>query len=201
MEKIDFKHELKQLYHASAKAVVEVDVPRLRFLMVDGAGDPNTSPAYASAVEALYASSWAVKFAAKKAQGIDYVVMPLEGLWWSGDMGAFASGDRAKWRWTMMILQPDVVDEATILAGIAQAERKRPIPAASRPRLESFEEGRCAQVLHVGPYREEGPTIERVHAFIRERAVLAGRHHEIYLGDPRRTAPARLRTILRQPMA
>ena len=201
MADIDLKRELKHLYAPSARTVAEADVPRLRFLMIDGQGDPNTTPAYAEAVEALFSVSYAAKFMVKRAAGIDYAVMPLEGLWWADDHAAFAANDRARWRWTMMILQPDFVEDAVVQSAMAQVRGKKRLPAMERLRLESFAEGRCAQVLHVGPFSEEGPTIERVHAFIAERGRLAGKHHEIYLSDIRRAAPAKWRTIIRQPMA
>jgi len=201
MSRIDLKRELKHLYAASARSVVEVDVPRLRFLMIDGQGDPNTSPAYAEAVEALFSVSYATRFMLKRGSGIDYAVMPLEGLWWADDHAVFATGDRARWHWTMMILQPEVVEDAVLEAAMAQVRAKKALAALDRLRLEPFAEGRCAQMLHVGPFSEEGPTIERVHAFIAERGRLAGKHHEIYLSDVRRAAPAKWRTIIRQPMA
>jgi hypothetical protein len=201
VSKVDLKKQLKHLYQASSTEVVQVDVPPLRFLMVDGRGDPNTSPQYAEAVQALFSVSYAAKFLVKKgAQGIDYAVMPLEGLWWSDEMSAFTSNDRAKWQWTMMILQPDFVDDAVIQTAIADAQRKKALPALSKVRLETFTEGLCGQTLHVGPFTEEGPTIQRVHDFIAERSALRGNHHEVYLSDIRRAAPSRWKTIIRQPM-
>lgn len=137
----------------------------------------------------------------KRERGVDSVVMPLEGLWWSEQMSAFVDNDRSKWRWTMMILQPAVVDAAVIDRAIEEVARKKKATAARSLRLEQFTEGTCAQTLHVGPFSEEGPTIQRVHDFIRARASLAGKHHEIYLSDVRRAAPSRWRTIIRQPMA
>ena len=198
--KIDFKKEFKHLYQPSAKAVVEVDVPAMQFLMIDGQGDPNTTPDYTQAVEALFSVSYAVKFAVKKAGGNDYAVMPLEGLWWSDDLGAFGANDRAQWKWTMMIMQPDFVTQAHIDAAIADLRRKKDLPAIGLLRFESLTEGRCAQTLHIGPFTEEGPTIQRVHDFITERASLSGKHHEIYLSDIRRADPAKWKTIIRQPM-
>jgi hypothetical protein len=186
----------------SAKAPVEVDVPPLRYLMVDGRGDPNTSQSYSEAVEALFSVAYTAKFIVKKgAQGIDYTVMPLEGLWWADDLGAFTANDRAQWQWTMMILQPDFVADETLETAIAEVQRKKQLPGLKRLRLETFTEGRCAQILHVGPFTREGPTIERLHAFIAARAALSGKHHEIYLSDIRRAAPAKWKTIIRQPMA
>ncbi|MCW4454599.1 GyrI-like domain-containing protein [Flavobacterium sp. MXW15] len=201
MSKVDLKKELKQLYRTPAKEVVQVEVPGFRFLMIDGKGDPNTSEAYAKAVEALFSVSYTAKFMVKKgAQGIDYAVMPLEGLWWSEDMSAFSANDRSKWRWTMMIMQPHFVEEAVIRAAVAEVKRKKALPAVDALRLEDFTEGLCAQTLHIGPFSEEGPTIQRVHDFIGARSALAGKHHEIYLSDIRCAAPARWKTIIRQPM-
>lgn len=201
MRKVDLKIELKHLYRASAKESVEVVVPPLRYLMLDGRGDPNTSEDYTQAVEALFSVSYTAKFALKKGpQAIDYAVMPLEGLWWADDLSAFVAGDKANWKWTMMILQPSFVGEGMIQDAIAQVKRKKKLPALDRLRFEEFEEGRCAQILHVGPFSEEGPTIERLHEFIDARGGKAGKHHEIYLSDIRRGDPARWKTIIRQPM-
>ena len=201
MPKIDLKKELKHLYRPSAKEVVRVEVPPLRFLMVDGAGDPNTSPGYAQAVEALFSVSYVAKFMVRKGpRAIDYAVMPLEGLWWADDMSAFAARDKAKWKWTMMIMQPRFAEPETLRAAIAEVRRKKGLAALDDLRVEDFAEGPCAQTLHVGPFSAEGPTIERVHAFIRAQSRLAGKHHEIYLSDIRRAAPAKWRTIVRQPM-
>lgn len=201
MPKIDLKKELKHLYGPSAKVVVQVDVPALQFLMIDGEGDPNTSKQYAEAVEALFSVSYTAKFMVKKSpQAIDYAVMPLEGLWWADDMSTFIDGDKSKWKWTMMIMQPDFVGAEVVHAAIAQVKQKKPLPAVAELRLENFTEGLCAQVLHVGPFSEEGPTIQKVHEFIHARSSLAGKHHEIYLSDIRRAAPAKWKTIIRQPM-
>jgi len=202
MEKRDHKRELKALYQPSPKAVVEVEVPPLRYLMIDGEGDPNTSAHYAAAVGALFSVSYAAKFIVKKGpRQVDYAVMPLEGLWWSDDLSAFERDDRARWCWTMMIMQPDLADDGVIEAALAQVRQKKALPALDAVRLETYAEGRCAQTLHVGPFTEEGPTIARVHDFIGQRGALAGKHHEIYLSDIRRADPARWKTVIRQPMA
>jgi len=201
MQKVDLKRELKHLYRPSAKEVVQVEVPTFRFLMIDGEGDPNTSHEYAEAVEALFSVSYTAKFMVKKgAQEIDYAVMPLEGLWWSDDMSAFITNDRSKWRWTMMIMQPHFVETDVIEESIAEVKRKKTLPAVGELRLESFTEGLCAQTLHVGPFTEEGPTIQRVHDFIAARSALAGKHHEVYLSDIRRADSSKWQTIIRQPM-
>jgi hypothetical protein len=200
VSKIDLKKQLRQLYQPSAKEVVAVDVPELQFLMVDGAGDPNTAPAYAHAVEALFSVSYTAKFMVKKAQAIDYGVMPLEGLWWADDLSAFVANDRSQWQWTMMIMQPSFVARDVIDAAIADVAKKKALPALGKLRLETFTEGSCAQVLHVGPFTAEGPTIERLHDFIDSRTGRRGKHHEIYLSDIRRADPAKWKTIIRQPM-
>ncbi|MDD2769978.1 MAG: GyrI-like domain-containing protein [Methylococcus sp.] len=201
MDKIDFKKQLNPLYQASAKSAVQIDVPALNFLMVDGAGDPNTAPGYAEAVEALFSVAYAVKFAVKKGPlGIDYGVMPLEGQWWADDPAAFASGNKAVWQWTMMILQPPFASREIIDKAVAEVAKKKSLPAISKLRFETLEEGRCAQILHIGPFSEEGPTIEMLHRFIDAAGDKTGKHHEVYLSDIRRTAPARWKTIIRQPM-
>lgn len=197
----DFKKVYKSLYAAPAREVVEVDVPPLRYLMADGQGDPNTTPAYAEAVESLFSVSYAAKFMLKRGpQALDYAVMPLEGLWWADDPEVFISGDRTQWRWTMMIMQPSCVDDVLLRAAIEQVRAKKGLPALAGLRIETFTEGRCAQTLHVGPFTTEGPTIQRVHDFIASHGKLAGKHHEIYLSDIRRAAPEKWRTIIRQPM-
>ena len=201
MEKRDLKKELKHLYRASAKAPVEVDVPAFRYLMIDGEGSPD-SPQYRAAVEALFTVSYTTKFAIKKGpEPVDYAVMPLEGLWWANDMSVFTTDDKSAWKWTMMILQPDFIPDDVITASIDTVRTKKKIPAVDRLRLERFEEGRCAQLLHVGPFSEEGPTVESLHSYINARASLRGKHHEIYLSDIRRAAPDKWKTIIRQPMA
>lgn len=201
MEKVDLKKELKQLYKVSAKKVAQVILPPLKYLMVDGKGDPNNSPAYAEAVEALFSVSYTAKFAVKKgAQKMDYAVMPLEGLWWADDWSAFVAGEKANWNWTMMILQPSFVPDQTIEDAIAHVRKKKNLPALHRLRLEVFSEGECAQILHVGPFSAEGPTIEKLHEYILRHGSLTGKHHEIYLSDVRRADPSKWKTILRQPM-
>jgi hypothetical protein len=201
MGKVDLRKELRQLYQPSSKAVVEVEVPAFNFLMVDGQGDPNHTPAYAQAVEALFSVSYTAKFMVKKgAGGQDYAVMPLEGLWWADDLSVFEAGDRSQWRWTMMIMQPEFAPAALLREAMAAAAKKKDLPAIERLRIESFAEGRCAQILHVGPFANEGPVIQRLHAWIEERGSLRGKHHEIYLSDIRRAEPARWKTVIRQPM-
>ncbi|HEX2895534.1 MAG TPA: GyrI-like domain-containing protein [Marmoricola sp.] len=192
---------VERLYRAKRTPEL-VDVPALSYLRIDGHGDPNTAPAYAAAVQALYAVSYAAKFAIQKAGGEGFKVSPLEGLWSAEDMGSFLTGDKSAWDWTMMIRQPDSVTSDLVCRLSAEVATRKDLPAARSLRLETFEEGPSAQVLHVGPYAAEGPTIARLHDFIREHGFTlegAGPHHEIYLGDPRRAAPEKLRTIIRQP--
>jgi hypothetical protein len=171
--------------------------------MVDGEGDPNVSQEYRDAVQALYAVSYAVKFAVKRAAGgVDYRVMLLEGLWWVDDMSTFTVDDKSGWQWTALIAQPDLVTGELVEQAIAAAAAKRALPAAGRVRLERFREGRAAQVLHRGPFSAEGPTIAGLHGFIAAQGLgRRGKHHEIYLTDPSRTAPERLKTVIRQPVA
>jgi hypothetical protein len=199
---IDLRRELSAVYAATREPAF-VDVPELPYLMIDGRGDPNTAPGYADAVQALYSLAYTIRFALKRRPDpVDARVMRLEGLWWTPDMAAFSTDDKSAWNWTMMIMVPEQVTAAVVEDARAAAARKRPRAALDRVRLERFAEGRCAQVLHVGPYSAEGPTVAALHAFVASSGcTLAGRHHEIYLGDPRRSAPERLRTIVRQPVA
>jgi hypothetical protein len=202
MTRIDMKQTLKHLYRQPAGAPAIVEVPELLFLMADGTGDPNTAPAYAQAIEALYSVAYTLKFMLKKGPAAaDYAVMPLQGLWWADDMTSFTRADRAAWRWTMMIAQPDAVTDELFRQAAAQAARKKNPPALPRLRLERFAEGLAAQILHIGPYAAEGPAIERLHEYIAAQGYqLRGKHHEIYLSDPRRSAPERMQTIIRQPV-
>jgi hypothetical protein len=199
MAKLDQKKEHKALYDASRRPVL-MDVPPLDFLMVDGEGDPNTSDAYHQALDALYGMSYTLKFMIKK-EGTDYGVPPLEGLWWSDDMSSFLEDRRDRWKWTSMIMQPPVVTARHL--GLAKEELRMKKDPSALPlmRWERYDEGRSAQVMHVGPYSEEGPTIRALHEFIADQGYRPrGKHHEIYLGDPRRAAPEKLRTIIRQPV-
>lgn len=201
MAKIDLKKELKHLYRPSAKQVVQVDVPKFNYLMIDGMGDPGIAPEYAEAVEALFSVSYTTKFMLKKGERqIDYGVMPLQGLWWADDMTAFVANDRSQWKWTMMIMQPAFVEDEMVQTAMDQVRAKKGLPGIDRMRLEHFTEGKCAQIMHLGPFTEEGPTIEKVHAFIEEQSGLRGKHHEIYLSDIRRADPKNWKTVIRQPM-
>jgi hypothetical protein len=200
---IDLKKEMEDLYRAPSDQAVLLDVPERRFLMVDGQGDPNSSPAYEAAMKALYSTAYGVKFAVKAREpGADFVVPPSEGLWWSDDMSDFVQGRREGWRWTMMIPLPASVTREDVDAALEGARRKAASPALDALRFEAFAEGRCAQIMHVGPYSAEGSTIEKLHASIVEQgSAPVGKHHEIYLSDPGRTAPERMKTLIRQPIA
>jgi hypothetical protein len=201
MTKVDLKKDLKHLYRPSAKAVAVVDVPRMNFLMIDGQGNPNTSGLYAAAVEALYAVAYALKFAVKKgASGLDFAVMPLEGLWWADDMRQLSVENKDAWLWTMMIMQPEFVTVELFAGSLREVEKKKGLPALSKLRFEPYDEGQAVQIMHLGAYADEGPTVARLHAFVREQGWrLSGKHHEIYLKDPRKSAPGKLETVVRQP--
>jgi hypothetical protein len=203
VDKIDFRKTL-DAYRAQPGRFRLVEVPETRYLMVDGHGDPNTDPAYAAALEALYPVAYGLKFASKRELGRDYVVPPLEGLWWADDMEAFTGArDKSRRSWTMMLMVPEWVDRAGFERAVERV-RGRSAPARlGDVRLDSLAEGLCAQTLHVGPFDDEGPVLERMHReFIPENGLRpSGRHHEVYLSDFRRTAPERLRTLLRQPVS
>lgn len=190
----------KQLYNPSSKQPSLIDVPPMSFLMVDGIGDPNTSQQYKDALEALYALSYTLKFAIKHAEKVDYQVSMLEGLWWSDTMDVFLTGARDAWRWTMMVRQPSIVTPDWMARALEEVRRKKDLPALPGVRLETFHEGLSAQIMHIGPYAAEAPTIQRLHDFIHAQGgKLDGKHHELYLGDPRRAAPEKLKTVIRQP--
>lgn len=200
--KVDLKKELDS-YRARPGEFRLLDVPPLTYLMIDGHGDPNTAPEYADALAALYPVAYRLKFASKRELARDYVVPPLEALWSADDMSAFTTArEKSQWDWTVMLLVPDWITGDLVDAAIEGAARKKPTPSLGRLRMEELKEGRCVQTLHIGPYDDEGPVLAAMHDEFIPAAGLAmtGRHHEIYLSDPRRTAPARLRTILRQPV-
>jgi hypothetical protein len=192
-----------RLYKPSPKQPEIVDVPPLQFLMIDGSGDPNTSQAYHAALEALYALAYTLKFALKKAAGLNYRVAPLEGLWWSDAMADFTTAHKDAWQWTMLIAQPSIVTPDLVEQARAEVQRKKGSPALAQVRLASFHEGLAAQIMHIGPYANEAPTIQRLHDFISAQGgIFDGirqKHHEIYMGDPRRAAPEKLKTVIRQP--
>lgn len=201
MKKIDLRKDYKPFYSPSVKAAQIVRIPAMKFLMVDGKGDPNKSPDYVDALQALYTTAYTLKFGLKKSDGIDFTVMPLQGLWWADDMTSFTAGRKDEWYWTMMMALPNVVTAKQVNQAVAQATEKKGLPGLARLRFEKFSEGLVAQIMHIGSYSAEGPTIETLHEFIAENGYArSGKHHEIYMGDPRRTAPSKLKTIIRQPI-
>jgi hypothetical protein len=197
---VDYRRKFTHLYGARREPVA-IEVPPLTYLTIDGQGDPNLSRDYADAVAALFSLAYTIKFAFKRASQTDLRVMPLEGQWWCDDMRRFSVHDKQAWSWTMMILQPPEISAELVEECRLKLAARKPLRALEAVRYASIDEGLCAQVLHVGPFSEEGPTVERLHSFIeRQGAKLAGKHHEIYLSDIRRAAPEKWRTIIRQPM-
>lgn len=200
MAKKDLPEALRPLYFPAAKEPVFVKVPAMQFAMVDGAGSPESSKDFAEAIGALYGVAYTIKFAAKKAGNPGIVVMPLEGLFWTERGTSFPPTNPVDWHWTLMLLEPPSVTRKLFDESVRQLRERKDPPGLSRVRLERFHEGFAAQILHIGPYSAEAPTIERLHGFIRENGYrLSGKHHEIYMGDPRRSAPAKLKTVIRQP--
>lgn len=202
MSKVDYKKELKQLYAASAKQPAFVEVPPLNYLRIDGTGDPNTSSAYQEAVQALFSLAYTIKFAVKKSPAaLDYGVPPLEGLWWVDDMRQFSVERKHEWKWTLMIMQPAIVTLSLVETCRTELAQKKALASLPNVEFATFKEGKAAQILHIGPFTEEGPTIEKLHAFIDAQGLkLTGKHHEIYLSDIRRAAPEKWKTIIRQPV-
>jgi hypothetical protein len=203
MRKIDYKKQLKHLYRPSAKKVEIVEIPQMNFLMVDGEGDPNIAQSFSDAIEALYPISYRLKFMVKNGEmGIDYGVLPLEALWWADDMSVFTTKDKNAWKWTLMIMQPAFITSEMVEKATEEVERKKNPVSLPLVRFETFEEGKAAQILHIGPFSQEGPTIEKIHLFIKDNgSQRVGKHHEIYLSDIRRAAPEKWKTVVRQPMS
>lgn len=204
MEKTDLKKTLKPLYSTGKRDTVPhlVEVPPARYLMADGSGDPNTSERFHVLTGALYAAAYGVKFALKE-HGKDFAVMPLEGLWWSSDMDAFREGRKHDWLWTLLIMVPEFVDETAVRSALSSAVERKKLAAdvADAVRLEALSEGTAVQALHIGPYDAEAPLIAKMHEHAHAQGYeLAGKHHEIYLSDPRRVEPGKLKTILRHPV-
>ena len=202
MSKVDFKKTLKELY-APPKKFVVVDVPEMQYLMADGHGDPNVAQEYQDVVEALYAVAYKIKFISKRQLEQDYVVPPLEGLWWADDMEAFSTArDKSQWDWTMMIMTPDWITPEIFADAVEQVRKGKNPAALDKVRLESYHEGTVVQIMHIGAYDDEAPTLEKMHnEFVPENGYeMVGKHHEIYLSDPRRVAPEKLKTVLRQPV-
>ena len=200
-EKYDLKRAHRELYAPPAEFKL-VDVPPMRYLAIDGHGDPNTAPAYAEAIEALFGVAYTVKFRSKRELGRDFVVAPLEALWRADDPAAFVTGEKSAWSWTALIAQPDWIEEELVAGAVDAVRAKGDRPALDRLRLVELHEGACVQILHVGSYDDEAPTLARLHDewMPQHGLTFNGDHHEIYLSDARRTVPAKLRTVLRQPV-
>lgn len=200
MTSYDVKRELKHCYAPANTDWALVDVPAQQFIAVDGRGDPNTSADYARAVEALYAVAYTIKFTSKTGLGRDFIVGPLEGLWWSDRPEVFTTRAKDAWQWRMFISQPDWISEDLIDDAEQAALAKKNLPAIADIRREALHEGTSAQLLHVGPYDDEGPVLAKLHYeyLAANNLRMSGHHHEIYLGDHRRTESAKLKTILRQ---
>lgn len=198
--KVDFKKALKQLYNPPKGSFHLVEVPQMNFLMLDGRGDPNTSLDYQQAIEALYTMSYAIKFALKS-QGYDHIVPPLEGLWWMENMNEFSLMNKNRWEWTMMIMQPEWITSEWVEKVRQDTTKKKSNAYLSAVRFEAYNEGFAVQTLYIGAYEKEAPTIADMHRFIASSGYLTnGKHHEIYIGNPRKTSPDKLQTILRQPI-
>ena len=202
MNKIDLKKQFKDLYNPTTKDFSIVDVPPLNYLMVDGEGDPNTAQSYKDAVEALYSLSYTIKFASKKQLGRDYGVMPLEGLWTADNPEVFVTRNKDSWKWTMMILQPEWITKQFVDEAIQAVRAKKNPAALDLVRFETYHEGTSVQIMHIGSYDQEGPTLHRLHHEFMpmHNYTFNGAHHEIYIGDPRKSDPAKLKTVLRQPV-
>lgn len=202
MDKYDLKKAHRTLYAPSAREFSRVEVPSFQYLCVEGHGNPGTAVAYSQALEALYSLSYSLKFESKNTLGRDYVVAPLEGLWWAETMEAFITRDKDAWSWTMMITQPDWITATMVAEAAAKIGAKKELPGLSKLTFENIFEGLCVQILHHGSYDDEGPVLKRLHEQYLPENLLQfnGKHHEIYLNDPRRTAPEKLKTILRQPV-
>ncbi|MBX2836267.1 MAG: GyrI-like domain-containing protein [Gammaproteobacteria bacterium] len=202
MFKIDFKKELKHLYTASSKTFQVIDVPVMQFLMIDGHGDPNTAKEYKDALETIYPVAYKLKFLSKS-RDRDYVVPPLEGLWWADDMAAFTSRAKDEWDWTIMLMVPDWISSKDFTSSVAKLKAEKNLPAIEKLRFEKYKEGLSVQKLHIGSYDDEAESLAFLHEqWLPENGYKeTGKHHEIYISDPRRTVPEKLKTILRQPVA
>jgi len=203
MIKIDYKKEFKECY-SSKKEPSIITVPKLQYLSITGSGDPNTSPEYQNAIKTLFPMAFKIKFISKKELDKDYVVMPLEGLWWTEDMSKFSTQDKSNWLWNALIMQPDHISEELFEKACSEVSQKKDLASLDKIKLISLNEGKSAQIMHIGPYADEAPTIAKLHNFIGEQGYsfdgLKQKHHEIYLSDVRKTDPQKLKTIIRQPI-
>jgi hypothetical protein len=209
MAALDFKKQDKDLYLPPKRPVL-IDVPEMNFLMVDGSGDPNSNPEFENAVGALYAMSYTLKMLPKKgivpAGYVEYSVAPLEGLWWLADGDAFNFTRRGNWLWTVLIRQPDFVTDELVAALLPEVMKKKPNAMLEKLRFQSFTEGLCVQMMHLGPYVTEPGTVECMDVYTKENNLLSrlgqdGKHHEIYLSDPNKGKPENMKTVLRHPVA
>jgi hypothetical protein len=202
MDKLDLLKQKKDLYSASLNIVKFLTIPPANYLMISGEGDPNISQFYKDSLQALYSLAYSLKFTVKKGNpSIDFKVMPLEGLWWIDNMNLFSVKEKGDWKWTMMILQPDFIHNDLVKEICEQVIQKKGLLLTKKVRFEHYIEGDCAQLLHLGPYSAEGENIEKLHATISEHGFYRkGKHHEIYLNTPLKTAPEKLKTIIRQPI-
>ncbi len=199
MSKTDYKKVYSELYNRRKKGCKLVEVPVFKYIMVDGEGNPNNSEKFQTVMDTLYGLSYTIKFKCKEREE-DYVVMPLEGLWWTDDMNDFTMENKDIWKWTMMIMQPNVVTEEDVSQAVKEVSKKKNL-SLDHVRFEKLNEGLSAQMLYIGPYDEEGPIVDSLHKFIENKGYdLHKKHHEIYLSDPRRTNPENLKTIIRQPV-
>ena len=201
MSKVDFKKTLKQFYIPPREFVI-VDVPDMQFVMVDGHGDPNTAQEYKDAIESLYAVAYKMKFISKKTLERDYTVPPLEGLWWAEDMATFLTREKSQWDWTMMIMTPEWISVEIFDEAVKQVRQAKDPASLDQVRLERYQEGLSVQIMHIGSYDDEGPVLAQMHSdFIPDSGLIEnGKHHEIYLSDPRRVVPEKMKTVLRQPV-
>ncbi|HUD03569.1 MAG TPA: GyrI-like domain-containing protein [Patescibacteria group bacterium] len=202
MQKFEWKKELKEIYFPKVGVVSEVKVPKINYLMIDGTGDPNNSTTLADAFSALYPIAYTIKFDLKSTARQDFTVFPPEGLWFADDMSVFMenNNNKSSWKWTIMIAQPDYVTKADFVSAQDVAFAKKNLPKIKEVRFEALEEGDSVQILHIGPYSAEGPNILKLHDYIKEHGwKLAGKHHEIYMSDPRRVGKDKMKTVIRQP--
>jgi hypothetical protein len=200
LQTIDYKKEYKTFYNPPKQPTI-IDMPSFNYLMIDGQGNPNNSDEFADKTQLLYALSYAIRFRVKKELSIAYTVMPLEGLWWAKDMSTFLNRDKASWKWTLMILQPELVTAQMVAEGKAEVIRKKKLPQVNDLRFESYAPGTVVTMLHIGAYDDEAPNIQWMHTYAQEQGyILHGLHQEIYLSDPRKVAPEKMKTILRQPI-
>ena len=202
-KKLDYKKEFPEIYKPSLKTPTIIKIPKMTYFMIDGTGDPNTSEEYKDIVQILYNISYTLKMKIikKETPDKDYVVPPLEGLWYMPKMDEWSMEDKEKWQWTMMIRIPDFIEDTQIKKALKILKETKNPSFFSKLRYEQYDEGTCVQIMYLGPYDEEPPTIKKMHQFAEKNGyILNGHHHEIYLSDPRRIEPERLKTILRQPI-